>query len=98
VAGDWRRLHNEELLNLYASTNNIKVIKSRRIRWAGYVACMGGIRNGRKIWSGKREWIRPHRRLRRRWDDDMKMYVKENWREDVEWIHLAQDTDQRRLL
>jgi hypothetical protein len=40
VAGDWRRLHNEELRNLYASSNIIRVIKSRRMRWAGHVACM----------------------------------------------------------
>jgi hypothetical protein len=40
VAGDWRRLHNEELHNLYASSNIIRVIKSGRMRWVGYVACM----------------------------------------------------------
>jgi hypothetical protein len=45
VVGDWRRLHNEELHNLYASPNIVSVIKSRRIRWAGHVAWMGEMRN-----------------------------------------------------
>jgi hypothetical protein len=45
VAGVWRRLHNEELHNLYASTNIIRVIKSRRVVWAGHVTCMGNMRN-----------------------------------------------------
>jgi hypothetical protein len=49
VAGGWRRLHNEEYHTLYASPNIIKVIKSRRMRGAGHVACMGGMRNPYKI-------------------------------------------------
>jgi hypothetical protein len=57
--GGWRRLHNEELHNLYASTNIIRVIKSRRMRWAGHVAHIGEIRNTYKILVGKPEGKRP---------------------------------------
>jgi hypothetical protein len=60
--GSWRRLHNEELHNLYASPT-IRVIKSRRMRWAGHVAHMGEIRNAYNILVGKPEGKRPLRRL-----------------------------------
>jgi hypothetical protein len=50
VAGGWRRLHSEELHNLYGSPNIIRVIKSRRMRWMGHVACMGEMRNAYSIW------------------------------------------------
>jgi hypothetical protein len=53
VAGGWRRLHNGELHNRYASPNTIMVIESRRMRWAGHVACMGDIRSAYKILAGK---------------------------------------------
>jgi hypothetical protein len=49
VAGGWRTLHNEELHNLYVSSNIIRMIKSRRMRWAGHVECMGEMRNAQKI-------------------------------------------------
>jgi hypothetical protein len=67
VLGDWRRLHNEELLNLYAPRNIIKVIKTRRMRWVGHVARMGEMRNAYKILVGKHEGTRLHERPRRRW-------------------------------
>jgi hypothetical protein len=66
VAGDWRRLHNEELHNLYATPNVIRVIKSRWIRRAGRVARMGGMRNAYKILVGKLEGKRPLGTPRRR--------------------------------
>jgi hypothetical protein len=67
VAGGWRRLHDEELHNLYASLNIIRVIKSRRTRWAGHVTRMGTIRNVYNILIGKLEGKRPLGRPRRRW-------------------------------
>jgi hypothetical protein len=51
VTGGWRRLHNEELHNLYTSPGIIRVIKSRRLRWAGHVACKGEMRDATKFWS-----------------------------------------------
>jgi hypothetical protein len=59
VAGGWRRLHNEELRSLYASSNAIRVIKSRRMKWAGHVACMREMRNVYKILVDKPERKRP---------------------------------------
>jgi hypothetical protein len=59
VAGGWRRLHNEELHNLYASAGTIRVIRSRTMRWAWHVARMGEIRSPYKILVGKREGKRP---------------------------------------
>jgi hypothetical protein len=51
VAGDWRRLHNEELCNLYTSPDIVRVMKSRRMRWVDYVACMGRLEMCTKFWS-----------------------------------------------
>jgi hypothetical protein len=70
VTGEWRRLHNKELYALYSSTNIIRVIKSRRVRWTGHVACMGE-RRGALV--GKPEGRRPLGRPRRRWEDNIKM-------------------------
>ena len=67
--GEWRRLHNEELHNLYRSPNIIRVIKSRRLRWAGHVARMEEGRSAFKILTGKPTGKRPLRRPRRRWED-----------------------------
>jgi hypothetical protein len=68
VTGDWRKLHNEELHNLYFSPNIIRMIKSRRMRWAGHVARMGETRNAYRRLVGKPEGKRPLGRPRRRWD------------------------------
>jgi hypothetical protein len=59
VMGDWRKLHNEELHNLYSSPNIIRIIKSRRMRWVGHVARMGETRNAYRIFVGKLERKRP---------------------------------------
>jgi hypothetical protein len=66
VIGEWRRLHNEELNNLYSSPNIVRVIKSRRMRWAGHVTRMGEERGVYRVLVGKPEGKRPMRRPRRR--------------------------------
>jgi hypothetical protein len=66
VTGGWRELHNEELHNLYSSPNIIRIMKSRRMRWAGHVARMGEKRNVYRLLVGKPEGKRPLRRPRRR--------------------------------
>jgi hypothetical protein len=76
VTGKWRRLHNEELYDLYSSPNIIWVIKSRRMRWAGHVACMGEGRGAYRILVGRPEG-RPLERPRRRWEDNIKMDLQE---------------------
>jgi hypothetical protein len=68
VTGDWRQLHNEELNDLYCSPNIVRVIKSRRMRWAGHVARMGGNRNAYRNLVGKSEGKRPFGRPRHKWE------------------------------
>jgi hypothetical protein len=73
VTGGWRKLHNEELHDLYSSLSIIRIIKSRRISWAGHVARMGEKRNVYRLLVGKPEGKRPLGRLRRRWIGNIKM-------------------------
>jgi hypothetical protein len=80
VTGDWRKLQNEELHNLYSSPNIIRMIKSRRIRWAGHVARMGEKRNAYRILVGNPAGKRPLGRPRRRWVDNIKIDLR-----DIEW-------------
>jgi hypothetical protein len=77
VTGEWRRLHNEELNDLYSSPNIIRVIKSRRMRWAGHVARMVEGRGAYRILVGRPEGRRALGRPRRRWEDNIKMYLQE---------------------
>jgi hypothetical protein len=77
VTGGWRKLHNEELHNLYSSPSIIRMIKSRRIRWAEYVARMGEMWNAYRILVGKPEGRRPLGRPRRRWVDNTKLDLRE---------------------
>jgi hypothetical protein len=94
---DWRRLYNEELNDLYSTPNIIRVIKSRRIRWAGHVARMGEKRGAYRILVGRPEGRRPLGRPRRRWEDNIKMDLEEvRW--GMDWIELAQDRDGGGLL
>jgi hypothetical protein len=77
VTGDWRKLHNEELHNLYFLTNIIRMITSRRMRWAVHVARMGEERNAYRILVGKSEGRRPLGRPRHRWVDNIKIDLRE---------------------
>jgi hypothetical protein len=77
VFGEWRRLHNEELNDLYSSSNIIRVIKSRRMRWTGRVARMGEKRGAYRILVGRPEVRRPLGRPRRRWEGNIKMDLQE---------------------
>jgi hypothetical protein len=90
MAGGWRRLHNEELHNLYASPNIIGVIKSKMMRWAGHVEHTEGIRNAYNILIGKPEGKRPLGRIRHRWKDNIRMNLREIVFEGVDCMHLAQ--------
>jgi hypothetical protein len=72
VTGEWRKLHNEELHDLYSSPSIIRIIKARRMRWAGHVARMGEKKNAYRLLVGKREGRRPLGRLRRRWLDNIR--------------------------
>ncbi|KAJ4429997.1 hypothetical protein ANN_22201 [Periplaneta americana] len=96
VTGEWRKLHNTELHALYSSPDIIRNIKSRRLRCAGHVARMGESRNAYRVLVGRPEGKRPLGRLRRRWEDNIKMDLKEVEYDDREWINLAQDRDQWR--
>jgi hypothetical protein len=81
LTGEWRRLHNKELYALYSSPSIIRVIKSRRLRWAGHVARMGETRGAYRALVGKPEGRRPLERPRRRWQDNIKMDLREvGWR------------------
>jgi hypothetical protein len=77
VTGEWRKLHNEELHNMYSSPDIIRQVKSRRMRWAGHVACMGEERKVYKVSVGKPEGKRPLERPRRRWEDGIRMVLGE---------------------
>jgi hypothetical protein len=98
VTGEWRKLHSRELHNLYSSPDIIRQIKSRRMRWAGHMARMEEGRNVCRVLVGKPEGKRPLERPRRRWEDGLKIDLRETGWGCVEWIHLAQDRDHWRTL
>jgi hypothetical protein len=98
VTGGWRKLHNEELHNLYSSSSIIGIIKSRRMRWAGHVARIGEKRNAYRLMVGKLEGKRPLGRPRRMWIDNIKMDLLEMGVNVVDWIGLAQDRYRWRAL
>jgi hypothetical protein len=91
VTGGWRKLHNEELHDLYSSPSIIRIIKSRRMRWVGHVARMVEKRNVYRSLVRKTEGKRPHGRQRSRRIDDIKMDILEIGLSVVDWIGLAQD-------
>jgi hypothetical protein len=77
VIGEWRKLHNEELNDLYSLPNIIRVIKSRRMRWAGHIARMGEKRGAYRLLVGEPERTRPLGRPRHRREDNIKMVFQE---------------------
>jgi len=98
VTEDWRRLHNEELNDLYSSPNIVRMIKSRRLRWAGHVARIGEERGVYRVLVGKPEGKRPLGRPRRRWVDNIRVDFQEVGCGYMDWIGLAQDRDGWRTL
>jgi len=98
VTGEWKKLHNEELNDLYCSPNIVRVVKWRRMRWAGHVERMGERRGVYRVLVGKPEGKRSLGRPRRRWEDNIKMDLQEVGCEGMDWIELAQDRDRWRAL
>ena len=94
ITGEWRKLHNAMLHALYSSPNIIRNLKSRRLRWVGPVARMDQSRNTCTVLVGKPEGKRPLGRPRRRWEDNIKMDLREVGCDPGEWINLAEDGDQ----
>jgi hypothetical protein len=98
VTGERRKLHNEELRDVYSSPSIIRMIKSRRMRWEGHLTRIGEKRNAYRLLVGKPEGKRPLGRLRRRCVDNIRMDLgKVGWG-DVDWIGLAQDRNRWRAV
>ena len=98
VTGEWRKLYNEELSDLYSLPNIVRVVKSRRMRWAGHVSRMGEGRGVHRVLLGKPEGKRPLGRPRRRREDNIKMDLQEVEGCCEEWMEVAQDRDRWRAL
>jgi hypothetical protein len=98
VTGEWRKLHNEELKDLYSLPNILRVVKSRRMRWAGHVARMGKDRGVYRLLVEKPEGRKLLGRPRRRWEDNIKMDLQEVGWGRGNWMELAQDRDRWRAL
>jgi hypothetical protein len=98
VTGEWRKLHNEEFSDLYSLPNIVRVVKTRRMRWAGHVALRGEERGVHRVLLGQPEGKRPLGRLRRRWEDNIKMDLQEVGGGCGDWMELAQDRDRWRAL
>jgi len=98
VTGEWRKLHNKKLSDLYSLPNIVRVVKSRRMRWAGHVARMGEERGMHRVLVGRPEGKRPLGRPRRRWGDNIKMDLREVGGGCEDWMELAQDRDRWRAL
>jgi hypothetical protein len=98
VTGEWRKLHKEELNDLYSLPNIVRMVKSRRMRWAGHVARMGEDRGVYRVLVEKPEGKRPLGRQRRRWENNIKMDLQEVGGGGGDWMELAQDGDRWRAL
>jgi hypothetical protein len=98
VTGEWRKLYNEELNDLYSLPNIVRVVKSRRMRWAGHVARMGEERVVHRVLVRKPEEKRPLGRPRRRWEDNIKINLQDVGGDRGDWMELAEDRDRWRAL
>jgi hypothetical protein len=87
--GSWRKLHNDELHGLYSSPNIVRVIKSRRMGWAGHVARMAEGRCAYRVLVGRPKGKRPLGRPRRRWEDNIKMDLREMGRTEFGWLRIG---------
>jgi hypothetical protein len=98
VTGECRKLHNEELNDLYSLPNIVRAVKSRRMRWVGHVARMGEERVVHRVLVGKPEGKRPLGRPRPRWEENIKKDLQEVGVGCGDWIESAQDRDRWRAL
>ena len=96
ITGALRKLHNEELNDLYCSPNIFRVIKSMRMRWAGQVARMSQRKGAQRVIAGQPAGKRLFGRPRYRWADNIKMNIQEVGCGCMDWIELAQDRDRWR--
>jgi hypothetical protein len=96
VTGEWKKLHNENLNDLYSLPNIVLIVKSRRMRWVGHVARIGEVRGVHRVLVGKPEGKRPWGRPRSRWEDHIKMYLQEVGWGCGDWMELAHDRDRWR--
>jgi hypothetical protein len=95
---EWRKLHNVELNDLYSLPNIVRVVKSRRMRWARHVARMRERRGVHRVLGRKPEGKRPVGRPRRRWEDNIKRDLQEVGEGGGDWMERAQDRDRWRAL
>jgi hypothetical protein len=98
VTGGWRKLHNEELRDLYSSPSIIRIMKARRMKWAGHIALMGEKRNANRLLVGKPDRKRPLGRPRRRRVNNIKIDFLEIVSGSLDWIGRTQDRDRLRAL
>jgi hypothetical protein len=98
VTGGWRKLHNEELHNLYSSPSIIRMIQSKEDEMGRPYSTYAPKKNAYRILVGKPEGNRPLGRPRRRWVDNIRMYLREREWDGIYWIDLAQDMDQWMVL
>jgi hypothetical protein len=91
--GEWRKLHNKEMNDLYSLPSIVRMVKLRQMRWTGHVARMGEDRGVHRVLVGKPEGKRPLERPRYRWGDNIKKNLQEVGGGHGDWMELAQDRD-----